>query len=163
MVKMFFLQNAPSQILRKTRGQSLLFDVDNSALSLPKLENCVQTQLWENRHWRQGVIIIDKPFLTLGWKSRAAGCIFDSSYLLLNAIFESKMVINQYLRCLFGHKKVISEILRSSFIGSLIGFNNAPMCDCVLGTSRAMQKRENKGWKWPIVLSCNVTFSFVFV
>ena len=66
------------------------------------------------------VIIIDKPFLTLGWKSRAAGCIFDSSYLLLNANFESKMVINRYLRCLFGHKKVIVEILRSSFIGCLI-------------------------------------------
>ena len=29
------------------------------------------------------------------------------------------MVINRYLRCLFGHKKVIVDILRSSFIGSL--------------------------------------------
>ena len=70
------------------------------------------------------VIIIDKPFLTLGWKSRAAGCIFDSSYLLLNANFESKMVINRYLRCLFGHKKVIVDILRSSFIGSLTALWN---------------------------------------
>ena len=42
------------------------------------------------------VIIIDKP--------------------LLNANFESKMVINRYLQCLFGHKKVIVDILRSSFI-----------------------------------------------
>ena len=57
----------------------------------------------------------------LVWKcqSRAAGCIFDLSFLLLNANFESKMVINRYLRCLFGHKKVIVDILRSSFIGSL--------------------------------------------
>ena len=29
------------------------------------------------------------------------------------------MVINQYLRCLFGHKKVTVDILRSSLIGSL--------------------------------------------
>ena len=57
--------------------------------------------------------------VTLGWKSSAAGCIFYSSYLLLNAKFESKMIINLYLRCLFGHKKVIVEILRSSFIGCL--------------------------------------------
>ena len=48
-----------------------------------------------------------------------AGCIFDSSCSLLNANFESKMVNNRYLRCLFGHKKIIVEIMRSSFIGSL--------------------------------------------
>ena len=46
-------------------------------------------------------------------------CIVDSGYLLLNASFETKMVINRYLRGPFGHKKVIVEILRSSFIGRL--------------------------------------------
>ena len=81
-----------------------LFDVENSALSLPKLENCVQIQWGENRHCRQGDIIIDKPFLTLGWKSRAERCIFDLNYLLPNANFKRKMVINQYLRCMFGQK-----------------------------------------------------------
>ena len=34
------------------------------------------------------------------------------------------MVINRYLRCLFGHKKVIVEILRSSFIGALKDLGN---------------------------------------
>ena len=77
MVKKIFLQNASSKISEK-RGdkqtcatkessrQWRLFGVENSALSLPKLENCVHTQLGEYRHWRQEVIITDKPFLTLG-------------------------------------------------------------------------------------------------
>ena len=85
------------------------------------------------------VIIIDKPFLTLGWKRRAAGCIFDSSYLLLNANFESKMVINRYLRCLFCRKKVIVEILRSSFIGSLIFLSS-------LGSLQPWQPWRSKGF-----------------
>ena len=118
MVKMVLSQNASSKISEKhgvkqtcttkeSWRQWRLFGVESRALSLPKLENCVHTQLGEYRHWRQEVIIIDKPFLTLGWKSRATGCIFDPSYSLLNASFESKMVINRYLRCLFGNKKVI--------------------------------------------------------
>ena len=48
-----------------------------------------------------GVIFYKKPFLTLGWKSRAERCIFDLKYLLPNANFKRKTVINRYLRCLF--------------------------------------------------------------
>ena len=62
--------------------------VENSALSLPKLGNCVQTQLEDNRHWRQGVIIIDTPFLTLGWKSRAEKWFLTWIILLANANFK---------------------------------------------------------------------------
>ena len=143
-----FSHESYKQNFWKTRGQTNLrdkrivtslaaIDVENSAISLPKLENCVQFQLGDYRHWRHGVIIIIyKPLLTLGWKSRADRCIFDSIYLLLNAHFESTMFNNRYLRCLFGHKMVIVEILRSSFIGSLssgvVIYKNVklPLCWC---------------------------------
>ena len=122
---MVFPRNIPSQNSEKCEVKTTsatkeswchwrLFDVENSALSLPKLENCVQIQLGWNCHWRQGVIIIDKPFLTLGWKSPAGRCIFALNYLLPNANFKRKMVINWYLRCLFGQKRVIVKILRLS-------------------------------------------------
>ena len=121
---MGFLQNAPSQISENV-GSNKPAGQKNRYVSGGYL-------VWKCQSWRtvfktnrgnsslaSRVIIIDKPFLTLGWKSHAAGCIFYSRYLLLNAHFESKMAINRYLRCLFGHKKVIVDILRSSFIGSL--------------------------------------------
>ena len=77
----FFLQNASSKIsekhgVKQTCGtkeswrQWQLFGRENSALSLPKLENCVHTQLGEYRHWRQEVIIIEKaarPGAFLTW------------------------------------------------------------------------------------------------
>ena len=83
-------------------------------LSWPKVENCVQTHLGKITTGVKGVAANDKPFLTLCWKSRAERCIFDLNYLLPNANFKRKMVINLYIRCLFGQKKVIVEILRLS-------------------------------------------------
>ena len=64
-----FLKNAGSNKPARQRNRDVSGDYlvwKNSALSLPKLESCVHTQLGEYRHWRQEVIITDKPFLTLG-------------------------------------------------------------------------------------------------
>ena len=142
--RMFNTQSTPCQTARahvggmhtkhskpkfwKTRGQTnqcdkglgshrRLFDMENSALNWPKLENCAQTLLGNCANDVKGslhIIIIDKQFLTLDWKSCAKRCIFDLNYLLLNANIKRKMVINQYLRCLFGQKKVVIKILRLS-------------------------------------------------
>ena len=69
------------------------------------------------------IVTKDKPFLTVGWKSRAERCIFDLNYLLPNtnlnyllphANFKHEMVINRYLPCVFGQKRVIAKILRLS-------------------------------------------------
>ena len=91
----------------------------NSALSLPKHGELCSNLIRENRHWRQWVII-DKPFLTLDWKSRAERCIFYLNYLLPNANFKRKMVINRYVRCLFGPKRVKVKTLRLSCSRCLI-------------------------------------------
>ena len=83
MVKtFFFLRNTPSQILKnvsqtnpRNKGivaSSVLFDVENSALNWLKLENCAQTLLGKSTNDVKGslhIIIIDKQFLTLGWKA----------------------------------------------------------------------------------------------